>query len=73
METRASLYATAQRQAEDTRVRIRKTHQASVKRGKFGKHSIELDEVCSSFTRTNRIHYNLFRILVPKAHRSTCR
>ena len=45
VEARTALYITAQRQAEDTRVQIRKVQQASVKRGKFAKHSVELDEV----------------------------
>jgi len=35
----------AQREAENTRVQLRKHHQASVKKGKFGKHSVELEEV----------------------------
>src|ERR1700727_838797 len=45
VEARTALYITAQRQAEDTRVQIRKVQQASVKRGKFAKHSVEPDEV----------------------------
>ena len=31
--------------AEDVRVQIRKHHQASVKKGKYEKHSVELEEV----------------------------
>jgi ribosome recycling factor len=35
------------RKAEDVRVQIRKLHQASLKRGNYKKHSIELEEVWS--------------------------
>ena len=45
VETRNSLQAVAQREAENTRVQLRKHHQTSVKKGKFGKHSIETEEV----------------------------
>ena len=45
VETRNSLQTVAQREAESTRIQLRKHHQASVKKGKFGKHSIELEEV----------------------------
>jgi len=45
VETRNSLQTVAQREAESTRVQLRKHHQTSVKKGKFGKHSIELEEV----------------------------
>jgi len=44
VEARTALYTSAHRQAEDTRVQVRKIHQASVKRGKFGKHSVELEQ-----------------------------
>jgi len=44
VETRNSLQTVAQREAESTRVQLRKHHQASVKKGKFGKHSIEQEE-----------------------------
>ena len=54
METRSSLIATAQRQAEDTRIQVRKAQQASVKRGKFSKNSIELEEVRSSLDQICR-------------------
>jgi ribosome recycling factor len=46
VDARTALFTTAQRKAEDTRVQIRKLHQASLKRGKYVKHSIELEEVC---------------------------
>jgi len=45
VETRNNLQTVAQREAEDTRVQLRKHHQTSVKKGKFGKHSVELEEV----------------------------
>jgi len=44
VETRTTLHTTAQREAETTRVQIRKLHQASIKKGKYEKHSPELDE-----------------------------
>ncbi|KII91158.1 hypothetical protein PLICRDRAFT_105335 [Plicaturopsis crispa FD-325 SS-3] len=44
VDSRVALYNVAHRQAEETRVQIRKHHQASVKRGKYEKHSIELEE-----------------------------
>ncbi|KAK7451056.1 hypothetical protein VKT23_012731 [Stygiomarasmius scandens] len=44
VEARTALVTAAQRQAEDSRVQIRKHHQASLKRGKYEKHSIELEE-----------------------------
>ncbi|KAI3615389.1 ribosome recycling factor [Moniliophthora roreri] len=44
VEARQSLVTGAQKQAEDTRQQIRKHHQASLKRGKYAKHSIELEE-----------------------------
>lgn len=40
-----ALLFSAQRLAEDARVQIRRIHQAGVKKGKFEKHSVELDEV----------------------------
>lgn len=45
VDARAALYTTAHRQAEDTRIQIRKQHAVSVKRGKWEKRSIELEEV----------------------------
>ncbi|KAE9398037.1 ribosome recycling factor [Gymnopus androsaceus JB14] len=44
VDARNALFAAAQRQAEDTRVQIRKHHQSSLKKGKYEKHSIELEE-----------------------------
>ena len=44
------LYASAKRKGEDIRVQVRHKHSASLKRGKYGKHSIEMEEVCSSFS-----------------------
>jgi ribosome recycling factor len=45
IEARHALYATAQRQAEDARVQVRKHHQTAIKKGGFKKHSQELEEV----------------------------
>ncbi|PCH44956.1 ribosome recycling factor [Wolfiporia cocos MD-104 SS10] len=44
VESRMAMYATAQKQAEDTRVNIRKQHQTSLKKGKYAKYSPEADE-----------------------------
>ncbi|KAG1871506.1 ribosome recycling factor domain-containing protein [Suillus subluteus] len=44
VEARNALTATAQRMAEDTRVQLRKIQQASVKKGDYKKHSVELEE-----------------------------
>ncbi|KAG6831866.1 hypothetical protein H0H92_006983 [Tricholoma furcatifolium] len=44
VEARLSLYTGAHRKAEEIRVQVRKQHQASLKRGKYEKHSIELEE-----------------------------
>ncbi|KAH0834943.1 mitochondrial carrier domain-containing protein [Lanmaoa asiatica] len=44
VEGRNMLVSTASRMAEDVRVQIRKHHQASVKKGKYEKHSVELEE-----------------------------
>lgn len=45
VEARLAAYSTASKQAEDARVQIRRQHQASVKKGKYLRHSIEHDEV----------------------------
>lgn len=45
VEARNALAGTASRMAEDVRVQIRKHHQASVKKGKYEKHSVELEAV----------------------------
>ncbi|KDR76485.1 hypothetical protein GALMADRAFT_246857 [Galerina marginata CBS 339.88] len=44
IEARKELFAAAKRKAEDIRVQVRKQHAASLKRGKYEKHSIELEE-----------------------------
>ena len=46
VDARNSIQTIAQREAENTRVQLRKHHQASVKKGKFGKHSLEMEAVC---------------------------
>ncbi|KAJ3999885.1 ribosome recycling factor domain-containing protein [Lentinula boryana] len=60
VEARQTLFATAERQAEDTRVQIRRHHQASLKKGKYEKHSIELEEFQKL---TNRFVNNVDTIL----------
>ena len=46
VEARAAQVTAAQRKAEEIRVQVRKQHQASLKRGKYEKHSIEIEQVC---------------------------
>jgi len=43
VEARNNIQTIAQREAENTRVQLRKHHQTSVKKGKFGKHSLEME------------------------------
>jgi ribosome recycling factor len=55
VEARKTLYATAHRQAEETRVQIRNIQQAGVKHGNFKKHSTEIDEVrCTLWLQQKR-------------------
>lgn len=68
MEARGSLYTGAQRKAEEIRVQVRKQHQASLKRGKYAKHSVELEEVSGAFAASAPA-LNLFS-LVSKAYGS---
>ena len=49
MEARLAAYSAALKQAENARVQIRRQHQASVKRGKYSKHSIAYEEVGARF------------------------
>ncbi|KAF9240467.1 ribosome recycling factor domain-containing protein [Melanogaster broomeanus] len=44
VEARNAYISTAQRMAEDVRVQLRKIHQASLKKGKYGKYTVELEE-----------------------------
>ncbi|EAU85637.2 hypothetical protein CC1G_06350 [Coprinopsis cinerea okayama7 len=44
VESRLSLYAAAKKKAEEIRVQVRRQHSTSLKRGKFEKHSIEIEE-----------------------------
>ncbi|KAF6753705.1 ribosome recycling factor domain-containing protein [Ephemerocybe angulata] len=44
VESRHALYTAAKKKAEEIRTQVRKQHSASLKRGKFEKHSIELEE-----------------------------
>lgn len=50
VDARAALYATAQKQAEESKVQLRKMEQASVKKGKYEKHSVELEAVRYHFS-----------------------
>jgi hypothetical protein len=54
--------------AEDVRIQVRKIHQASIKKGKYEKHSIELEEVRDCLLR--RAHTNHFT--VPKTDGQEC-
>lgn len=45
IESKKELFGAAKRVAEEVRVQIRKHHSISLKRGKYGKHSVELEEV----------------------------
>lgn len=53
------LYASAKRKGEEIRVQIRNKHSASLKRGKYEKRSIEVEEVYSSFSGLLSIFDNL--------------
>ncbi|KAF9527620.1 ribosome recycling factor domain-containing protein [Crepidotus variabilis] len=44
IEARKDLFVAAKRKAEEIRVQVRKHHSASLKKGKYEKHSIELEE-----------------------------
>ena len=46
VDARKAVAAAAIKQAEETRQQLRKAHQAGVKKGKFERHSIEMEEVC---------------------------
>lgn len=45
IDARKELYTAAKKKAEEIKVQVRKHHAASLKRGKYEKHSIELEEV----------------------------
>jgi len=45
IQARQELFMAAKKKAEEIRVQVRKQHAASLKRGKYEKHSIELEEV----------------------------
>jgi hypothetical protein len=45
VQARLAAYSNASKQAEDARVQIRRHCQASMKKGKYAKHSVEHDEV----------------------------
>ena len=50
MDAKKELFMAAKRKAEEIRVQVRKHHAASIKRGKYEKHSIELEEVRLTLT-----------------------
>ena len=50
MDAKKELFMAAKRKAEEIRVQVRKHHTASIKRGKYEKHSIELEEVRLTLT-----------------------
>jgi hypothetical protein len=71
IDARKELFTSAKQKAEEIRVQIRKHHQASLKRGKFAKHSVELEEVRSSPLHNQ---HELTIFTVPEAHGSAyCR
>lgn len=45
VEARHALYAAAKKKAEEIRTQVRKQHSASLRKGKFEKHSVEVEEV----------------------------
>jgi ribosome recycling factor len=47
VEARLAAYSDASKLAEDARVQIRRQHQASLKKGKYSRHSTEYHEVSS--------------------------
>ena len=49
MEARNAVVLNAHRLSEDGRVQLRKIHTTSTKKGKYAKHSVELEEVCNLF------------------------
>lgn len=51
VESRNEMVQAAQKQAEDVRVAIRKQQQTSVKKGGYGKHSQELEELQTLTTK----------------------
>jgi ribosome recycling factor len=51
VEARLAAYSNASKLAEDVRVQIRRQHQASLKKGKYSRHSTEYQEVSTFFRR----------------------
>jgi hypothetical protein len=49
VEARLAAYSNASKLAEDVRVHIRRQHQASLKKGKYSRHSTEHQEVSTYF------------------------
>ena len=73
VEARLAAYSSASKLAEDARVKIRRQHQASLKKGKYARHSTEYDKVSTVFLVSNRNEYEI-SLQVPKTARpSHCR
>lgn len=45
IDAKKDLFTAAKRKAEDIRVQIRKHHSSSLKKGKYARHSVEMEEV----------------------------
>ena len=50
IEAKKEVYVSAKKKSEEIRVQIRSKHSACLKRGKYGKHSIEAEEVYLSLS-----------------------
>lgn len=70
VEARNALAANAQRLAEDGRVQLRKIQGTSTKKGKFAKHSVELEEVGSQRFFSASLSDDWLGNIVPKTYRS---
>jgi ribosome recycling factor len=72
VEARLNAYSNASKLAEDARVQIRRQHQASLKKGKYSRHSTEYHEVSTLevFFVSERTEYE-FSLQVPKTARSS--
>jgi ribosome recycling factor len=53
VEARLAAYSNASKLAEDARVQIRRQHQASLKKGKYSRHSTEYNEVSTLLKRVS--------------------
>jgi hypothetical protein len=64
VDARLALAAAAQKQAEETRVQIRKLHQAAVKKGGYKKFSIELESVRLLFSPLPPFSLRFLRVVL---------